>query len=35
LTELFTAEDMADSMGDGGAASGDMLTADDYPEFAE
>jgi hypothetical protein len=33
LTELFTAEDMADSIG--AAASGDMLTADDYPECAE
>ena len=35
LTELFTAEDMADSIGTVGfAASGDMLTADDYPECA-
>ena len=36
LTELFTAEDMAKSIGTVGfAASGDMLTADDYPECAE
>ena len=33
LTELFTAEDMADSIGE--AVSGDILTADDYPESAE